>query len=287
MGFPSLNTELRRSIIKFLGERGEAPLFTIHKELGYPAISVGRACGLLEERGYLASEVKPGRGPRKTKTVYSLTDLGRLAYLVLTWDGLDHVLREALDEFKLPLAHLPSVDAWLGDPCLRELLMFSVCRAVQLSGPEENHTFLKREFGDVLKTIVFGGFIMLWTSASSVLIESVVEEVLGKEKVAKEPAREAVYMVIAGALGPSHRIQDPLVREEFAKIEREKKSETAVEIVAGDLPNYLKFLISSYSMSLISATLLLDAYERNIGRRTEVLRQALKQALGDVVPYLE
>lgn len=225
-------------------------------------------------------ETRPGRGPKRAKTVYRLTDLGRLAYLVLTWDGLDQVLREALSETKLPPTPMPDVDAWLSEPCLRELLQLSIYRAVEKLKPEENYVSLREEYGDVLvKFVVFGSFVTLWSSVSLVFIESLVEEMREKTQ------EEAVGRLLDLMIFPFPFIAaDFLVREEFAKIRKERRSEIAVEMASRGLHSYLKILINIYAMSLLFITLLLEAYEGGTRKRHEELLQALKQVFGDIIP---
>lgn len=271
-GLKSLSSDLRKGILRVVGDKGEATALEIQRELGFSLVSVIDACKLLEERHYLEKEERPGRGPKRTKTVYKLTDLGKLAYLVLNWNKLDQVLREVV---KLP--YMPSINDWLKDKCLREMIQLSICRRIQELRPEEKYSIYRNSFGDVLEFIVSFSFLVLWYSASfaySALSLSQVQA--GEIEDALSTLKKYVFSPLTHM-----SLSDAVIMKKYFEIAG--KTKTTISVIERDFPNLLKLFISIHSQVLMATTKLLDFYEKTERRRSEILKEAYDKAFKDIL----
>jgi len=284
-GFKSLSSDLRKGIIKIIGAKGEATALEIQRELGYTLVSVIDACKLLEKNHYLTREERPGRGPKRTKTVYKLTDLGKLAYLVLSWSELDRVLRDLVE----PFHYKPNIDEWLKDPCLRELIQLSICRVIQGVRPEETYTYLKENFGNVFEFITLYSFLVMWYSVSRpYLVPPLSHEDLINMRKKGFPDEyikiaEAVVMYSRIAFNPIVHAGffNPAITEKFLEIA--KKKSAAVFTIEENIPNLLKLLIDLHSRILMIVTFLLEIYEKTEMNRMKILEKAFRKAFKDII----
>lgn len=284
-GFKSLSSDLRKGIIKIIGAKGEATALEIQRELGYTLVSVIDACKLLEKKHYLAREERPGRGPKRTKTVYKLSDLGRLAYLVLSWSELDRVLRDLVVSFH----YKPNIDEWLKDPCLREMIQLTICRVIQSTRTEESYTYLRENFGDVFKFIVFYSFLIMWYSVSRLYLfpplqyQKLID--MFKEVMPDEYKTLAELIIMSSRFTFDPIVHagffDPIIMNKFLEVI--KKKSAAVSIIEKDIPNLLKLLIDLHSRVLMATTFLLDIYEETEVNRMEILEEAFRKAFKDII----
>lgn len=266
---------MRRAIIRFIGEKGEVSFFEIHKELGYPAISIGRTCELLKERGYLLSEARPGRGPKRTKTVYKLTDLGRLAYVVMTGKDLSNYLTN------LSITHAPNLGKWLSDPCMRDLIYISILVSAIRGAPEENkllkELIKEGNMGDIDKTIIGASIILLRNTLAYVHIDSIIRHEKSKEK---RKLYEYLHTALFG--GPPYASTVDFVLAEYI-VEAIKKSETVTELMIEDFPNLLKAHIYAQVNVLNVLVATLDTIEKKGNKRLRMLKKTFDEVFKDIL----
>jgi DNA-binding PadR family transcriptional regulator len=131
--FPYLSkTEIGQKIIKYLGEKGEDTIYGIAYNVGATIQGVIKVIETFEELGYVTYEEKPFRKKRKAK-VYKLTELGKIALLVLNAPKID------ISSIQYPEDLSEIVKLWLNDECLKEVLIYAIILNIGLTELETQY----------------------------------------------------------------------------------------------------------------------------------------------------
>lgn len=131
--FPYLSkTEIGQKIVRYLGEKGEDTVYGIAYNVDATIQGVIKVIKTFEELGYVAYEEKPFRKKRKAK-VYKLTELGKIALLVLNAPKID------ISSIQYPEDLTEIVKLWLSDECLKEVLIYAIILNIGLTELETQY----------------------------------------------------------------------------------------------------------------------------------------------------
>ena len=131
--FPYLSkTEIGQKIVRYLGEKGEDTVYGIAYNVDATIQGVIKVIESFEELGYVVYEEKPFRKKRKAK-VYKLTELGKIALLVLNAPKIDISSIQYFEDLS------EIIKLWLSDECLKELLIYAVIQNIGLTELESQY----------------------------------------------------------------------------------------------------------------------------------------------------